>query len=622
MTPASKRVTVRLSVLVTLILAIAPCVFASPSASTIAAFYVRTNGRDSGDGTSPQTAFRTVGRALDFASRRPTRIVIGPGTYSGSTRVEPTVNLIVVGDESGRLTGDAAGAVVLSPASPSTAALTIASAGASGSTITVRLEGITFDGPGQGIELSTGQNDLLSRCTFHGLSKGLSVLSASSLTVQSCVFDNCTIAASFQACSNTTVVHDNIASSSSVGLLLLASTNGSVTDSMFVNNGSNYCADVPSAASWTSDYNDMSGTPGAWGACPPISNAYGWWSATKQDRHSIYVAPIFISTTDLHPASRVSWGGGLPGRSVGLPSITTELDRDGRAFRVRDGGVSTGAYDYPDPVAGGGWTELDVAVPAGVRVSAGVYKAGPSKGSLIMVRKLVDDAAGVHTLWWDGRDDYRQVAPAGPYMTVVVGHDIRLVDDGAIANSGQPVGQSGLAAGEQVIGLDDGGFLATAAYTESTLDVLRFDAAGTSTYASAQLDADFWGLSKHGDLIIAGMDRGTDSKLVSLALPGERAPMANGSWWYSIVSPDEKTAKPAGVAVIGQKAYASLAGIDVIRVIDLSTGAKIARLATSRRRQHCNRSRWASVCTQRRRIDRHGRTGPTTASIPDWPFRS
>ena len=138
-----------------------------------------------------------------------------------------------------------------------------------------------------------------------------------------------------------------------------------------------------------------------------------------------------------------------------------ELDRDGRPLRVRQGGVSAGAYDYPDPQTPPGWLRLPLKLDAvrapsrGPRQSAAVYA---EDGTL--VRTLLADAAGVAELWWDGLDDQGAVAPAGKYQLKAVCHDVRIADDGAMGDNGNPLGAFNPDNADRVVALPDGGFIA------------------------------------------------------------------------------------------------------------------------------------------------------------------
>jgi len=88
--------------------------------SAAAVLFVRTTGSDDADGTSPGTAFKTIGHAAALLQNAGDRIIVGPGTYPEGN-VTPLRNGIngrpieFVADLSGTLTGDAAGPVVVRP---------------------------------------------------------------------------------------------------------------------------------------------------------------------------------------------------------------------------------------------------------------------------------------------------------------------------------------------------------------------------------------------------------------------------------------------------------------------------------------------------------------------------
>ena len=44
------------------------------------------------------------------------------------------------------------------------------------------------------------------------------------------------------------------------------------------------------------------------------------------------------------------------------------------------------------------------------------------------------------SLWWDGLDDLGQLMPAGRYQVRAITHDVRVVDNGAVGDNGNPLG--------------------------------------------------------------------------------------------------------------------------------------------------------------------------------------
>src|SRR6185369_8861957 len=113
--------------------------------------------------------------------------------------------------------------------------------------------------------------------------------------------------------------------------------------------------------------------------------------------------------------------------------------------------------EYPEPRAASGWQRMESAVAGpGPRQSAGVYRADGT-----LARTLLADAAGVSELWWDGRDDLGQPVPAGKYELKAVAHDVRIVDDGAFGDDGNPLGAYNCDNADRVVPLADGGFIIT-----------------------------------------------------------------------------------------------------------------------------------------------------------------
>jgi hypothetical protein len=615
------------------------CSLTAAQAARGETYYVRAAGNDQADGKTAQTAFRSVLRAAQVLNHGD-HVLIGPGSYAGTAFFAERWSadgrdMSLLGDETGRQTGDPPGPVVLAAASPTEPALGFHRFRG------LTISGLTFRGSGQGLKLEKCQRVIVQRCTFDGPSRGLVASGVEGLRVESCVLVRTTIGMFFQNSVGVRVAHVSVAGSSSVGILALGCGSGEVRNSLFAENNTNLVADAVSAAAWTSDHNVIHGTNGPWGDVPFASNVYEWFSASGQDRHSVYVLPAFADPEkyDLHPSAAVSWPGGLPGMSVGkVLEPKVELDRDGRPLRVRQGTVSAGAYDYPDPQTPPGWLRLPLRlegprVPGtiedgrGWRQSAAVYA---EDGTL--VRTLLADAAGASELWWDGLDDQGAVAPAGKYQVKAVCHDVRIADDGAVGDNGSPLGAFNPDNADRVVALPDGGFIASAVYDEAGYPLRRFSAAGQPIFAATlagtyQVPA-VWrddekrgqspfvqstlravpangdrvpsGCLFSGDNLWAVMDKGASMKLVRLLLPGERAHMPNGAEHYSILAPGEAAAEVAGMAVTGKNAYLALTKPNVsgtlrvpppasgypngtrsvpdtvVRVIDLASGRKMA----------------------------------------------
>jgi hypothetical protein len=569
--------------------AVAGCL-AMGQAARAETYYVRAVGNDQGDGKTPQTAFRSVLRAAQVLNHGD-HVVIGPGSYAGTAFFAERWSadgreMSVLGDESGRATGDPPGPVVLQAASPTEPSLAFYRFRG------LTISGLTFRGSGQGLKLEKCRMVIVQRCTFDGLSRALAASGVDGLRVESCVLVHSTIGMSLQACVGVRVAHATVAGSTSVGILALGCGSGEVRNSLFAENNTNLVADALSAAAWSSDHNVIQGTNGPWGDVPTESNVYQWTSASGQERHSVYVLPAFADAEkyDLHVSPAVSWAGGLPGMSVGSPlEPKVELDRDSRPLRVRQGGVSAGAYDYPDPQAAPGWVRLPLKLEGpGPRQSAAVYAADGT-----LVRTLLADAAAAGDLWWDGLDDQGEVTPAGKYQVKAACHDVRIADDGAMGDNGNPLGAYNPDNADRVVPLPDGGFVASAVYDEAGYPLRRYTASGQPIFA-ATLVGTYQTLAIAGDDLWAVTDKGADVKLVHLLLPGERAHMPNGAEHYPILAAGE-AAEVVGLAVIGKTAYVALAKLNVsgtlrvppgdgtrsvpdtlVRVIDLASGRKTA----------------------------------------------
>jgi hypothetical protein len=533
--------------------------------------FVRVSGNDQADGRTPATAFRTLLRAVQGMNHGDS-IVIGPGQYRESVVLaerfgSEETRLSIVGDEGGKRTGDRPGPVVIQPLASNDPALRIHRSRH------LTITGLTMRGPGQGIVLEKCIDAVIERSTFEHLFNGITLQGTEHVRVESSVLSGCMFGLVVRSASETRLAHLTLVQSTSTGVLVLTSGKGSIRNSILVLNNSSLVSDPTSAASWTSDFNVIHGPVGAWGAVPTIAHVHEWYAASGQDRHSVHVVPTFagVRTGDFHLDPAVRWGGGLPGWRVGcLLEPGVEWDRDGQPFRGDGDARSAGAYDYPDPRPAGGWGSLPVTLEGkGPRQSAGVYRPDGT-----LVSTLLADAAGVRTLWWDGRDDLEQAAAADRYELRSVTHDVRLLDDGAIGDNGNPLGTFNCDNADRAVVLPDGGFLLTAIYDEAGMTLRRHASSGQPIYASALTEGGFWGLAVLGEDVIGGLGKGTGAKLVRLVLPGERAPMATGAESFALFAADEKGSDPAGLAVLGRTACVSLPKLGVIRVIDLDTGQK------------------------------------------------
>ena len=583
-------------------------VLLSASSALADTWFVRQTGNDQADGKTPKTAFASVLRAVQAVNHGDS-IVIGPGTYRCAALLAERfaadgTPMAITGDESGKLTGDKPGPVVLEPANPMEPALYLYRLR------WVVVSGLTFRGGGQGLRVEKCLHALVERCTFDSLSLSLAAEGGEGLTVRSCVFWRCGIGVALRGAKDALIEHVTVVGSATAGLLLLACGDGCLRNSIFTANNTNFVADGVSASArffpnegpvcgWESDLNVISSTTGPWGAVPVIANPYEWHTASGNDRNSIHMAPSFVDATsgDLHIDPTVAWSGGLPGMHVGL-QITDwpARDRDGKAFRTHDlHRTSPGAFDYPDPRLTAGWRKIATLKGEGPRRSAGVYRADGS-----LVRTLLADAVGVTDLYWDGLDDLGQPAPAGEYEVRSVSHDVRIVDDGAMGDNGAAMGAYNCDNADRVVALPDGGFVITTIYDEAGYPLRRYSSSGQPVFAANFAEKDFTGglalvgggsVPREGerektrgteapptieeDGFIGAVGKGEGTKLIRLTASCERAKMANGADSYPIFAAGEKApGGVAGVAVIGPTAFVGIADLNLVRAFDLATGQK------------------------------------------------
>ena len=537
-------------------------------------YYVRPDGNDQAEGKSPQAAFKTLLRASHVLNHGDA-LVLAPGTYRDEVLLAERFSadgseMLIAGDESGQRSGTPPGPVVIRADNAASPALDIYRFR------NLRISGLTFRGPGQGLRVRRSSGVVVQQCSFEGLSRGLVLGQCQDVRVESSVFNRCTLGVFCQGSVRTRLAHLTVTGASSVGILVLSSGEGAIRNSLLTGNNTNLIADEISGPAWTSDHNVLEGSTGPWGSVPVIAKVYEWASASGQDRHSVYVTPAFKDPDkyDLHPAATVTWAGGLPGARVGQamdPKV--ELDRDGRPLSVHEGAVCAGAYDYPaQPQPGAGWRRLAVNLGGqGPRQSAAVYAADGA-----LVRTLVADAAGVHELWWDGLDDLGRPVPPGRYQVRAVTHDVRLVDDGAVGDNGNPLGAYNCDNADRVVSLPDGGFVVTTIYDEAGYPLRRYSASGQPIFASNLAQKDYAAIALAGEDLYGVVGAGAKSRLVRIVLPGDRARMANGAEDYRLFADQEKPGAIGGLAVAGGQAYVAAGGLNVIRVIDLATGARKA----------------------------------------------
>lgn len=584
---------------------------APPGVGWTATWYVRSAGNDLADGSTPATAFRTVTRATQ-AALHGDRIVIGSGRYDATALIAERQGsaerpLVILGDETGDLTGDPAGEVVVSPASPSQPALYLHRCDG------VTIEGLTFRGDGPGLRLSDCRNVRVQRCTLASLTSGISIDFGDSIFVESSVISRCHIGVSIRASHRSRLAHLTVVASSTAGILVVNSGPGTIRNCIFAANNSSYVVDRTSAPAWSSDHHVLTGPTGGWGSAPLVAYPAEWFAASGQERHSVPVAPAFANSeeSDFRIDPAVRWGGGLPGAQAGAPlDPPVARDRDGRPFRVRSGTVGVGAYDYPDPTATAGWQPLGVSLPpVGVRQSAGIYR---TDGSL--VRMLFADVCGVRELWWDGRGELGRPAAPGSYEIRAAVHDVRFLDDGQIGDNGSPLGFFNADNPTRTLTFEDGRFLVASRYDEAGIPIRLHSASGPALAGANLAEKDFTALARNsrGDAVYGILGDPPSARLVRLALPAERLRMANGADAYPLLTAEERrrvqedqrrakaaVAQPAsgsgtnrtraattnapgrtheigGLAILEERAHVALRGLDLIRVIDLTNGNPLA----------------------------------------------
>jgi hypothetical protein len=510
-------------------------------------------------------------------------IIIGPGTYKESILIAERfgmkdIPLTIIGDESGKRTGDPAGLVVIESAIPGTAALRIHRSQ------DLMISGITFRGVGEGISLEKVRRGIIERCTFDQLTKGVTISECEDVRLESSVITRCIMGVLVKNATRTRLAHITLSSCNAAGIMISSSAVGEIRNSLILDNATGMVADVASAPSWSSDYNTINGTVGSWGLVGLCRIPYEWFAASGQERHSNYVMPAFIDPAkyDLHIEPTVSWGGGLAGMYVGTSlEPPVKNDRDGKPFTIRNNNVGTGAYNYPDPKPGVGWKKLNTTLPAtGVRQSAAIYA---KDGTLL--RTLLADTSGIRELWWDGLDDTGTPVPAGYFEVRAITHDIQILDDGSLGDNGNPMGTFNCDNAERVVTYKDGSFVISTAYDEAGVPLRFYSASGQPVSGSALTDKELWAIAYEGTgkNIIAGFKR----ELQRIAAPGERLKMPNGMLSYPITTNDELLAKTAdgkrdipfgGIVVIGERILVTvpLAGGSVVRSFEMMTGKKIA----------------------------------------------
>ncbi|MBL9135112.1 MAG: right-handed parallel beta-helix repeat-containing protein [Verrucomicrobiales bacterium] len=499
-------------------------------------YFVRTVGDDRATGTTVEQAFKTLNRAMQVL-KHGDAIVVAPGVYRESSLITERFGtseskLMIIGDETGQKTSTTAGPVIVQSDSPTAPALRLHRVQHA------HVEGLTF-GPGTaGIVLEQCRDSIVTRCTFDRLASGLTATRCTDLRIEASEIKRCGLGVSLNSVVRCRISHLTTAGCTSAALSFVLCGSGTLRNNLFVANNSNFVADELSAESWTSDHNVLTGSTGAWGQVPVVAVPHEWFAASGQDRHSIHVAPAFRnpSTLDLRIDPAVRWGGGLPGQKVGIrldPPVP--LDRDGKAFRVREGAVSCGAHEYPEPSDEAGWKPLPVDLEGrGPRQSAGLYR---ENGTL--VRQLLQNATGIGPLWWDGRDEDGRPIDGGTMEVRWVTHDVRVVEDGSIGDNGSALGSYNGDNPEHVALLPDGRFLVATTYDEAGIPLRLHAASGAPIHGVHLAEKSFQAITWSDHQFIGIADPLPHARLVLLDESGERVPLTDAFDSIPLLTPAE-----------------------------------------------------------------------------------
>jgi hypothetical protein len=582
-----------------------------------ATYFVSPQGDDTASGTSKEQPFKTLVRASQVLNHGDA-LVLAPGTYRESVLIAerfgtPDSKLTLLGDEAGKLTAALPGPVVLQPPNPARPALRLHRVQH------VTIEGLTF-GPGAaGLAIEQSRECLVSRCTFDRLASGLVAASCTDLRIEASEFKRCGLGVTLNSVVRARISHVTAVGCASAAISLVQCGSGSLLNCILTANNSNLIADELSSASWTSDHNTLTGTTGPWGRAPAVAVPSEWFAASGQDRHSVYVAPAFADPTslDLRIDPAVRWAGGLPGQEVGVAlDPPVPLDRAGNSFRNRKGNFSCGAFDYPDPTPKAGWKPLSPTLErGGPRQSAGLYRPD---GTLI--RQLLQDAAGVQAIWWDGRDDEGRSVNSESLQLRWAIHDIRVVEDGSVGDNGSALGSYNGDNPEHLALLPDGRFMAATTYDETGIPLRLHAPSGAPIHGVNLADKSFQALTWSDGQFVGIIDSLPNARLVLLDDQGERRPIADTEGVPILVPPEiaevteeqkalisyrqalrkyesdlkrlqqqkksvDSLKKPAlpthrgirvgGLAASPGLAYVALAGLGLVRRIDLKSGGII-----------------------------------------------
>ncbi len=401
-------------------------------------YFVRPDGNDQAEGTSPRTAFKTLLRASHVLNHGDA-VVLAPGIYHDEVLLAERFSadgseMLIAGDESGKRTGTPPGPVVIRADNPASPALDIHRFRK------LRICGLTFRGPGQGLQRAAELGRRYPAVQLRGPEPGtgpwpvpgrargklgLQPLHAGPVLPK--LGPHATGAPDghrrVRGGHPRLVFRPRRAPQLAVDRqqheLDRRRNLRARLDQRLQRAGREHGAVGQRAGRRQSVRMGLGLRPG-----PPQRLCHAGFPRSGQVRPA--------------PGSDGDLGRGIARARVGqVLDPKVELDRDGRPLTVREGAVCAGRVRLPGRAAsqgpaGGGWRSN--LHGQGPRQSAAVYAADGA-----LVRTLLADAAGVHELWWDGLDDLGQPVPAGRYQVRAITHDARLVDDGAVGDNGNPL---------------------------------------------------------------------------------------------------------------------------------------------------------------------------------------
>ena len=137
-------------------------------------------------------------------------LVLAPGTYHGEVLLAERdradgAEMQIAGDESGQRTAAPPGPVVIRADNPATPALAIYRFR------NLRISGLTFRGPGQGLSVQRSSGVIVQRCSFEGQSRGLVLGQCQDVRVESSLFSRCTLGLFCQSSVRTRLAHLTVA---------------------------------------------------------------------------------------------------------------------------------------------------------------------------------------------------------------------------------------------------------------------------------------------------------------------------------------------------------------------------------------------------------------------------